>query len=330
MIDKAYKELAENYDNLKNQLKTYYKNIGKEVSNKVKEIWVPYIPRPSIKTYLAIDGGEFVKELRVGTIFVVNAEAIFNNGINSEPIDTYTKVGVFRPGNLAKERVSELMATIETKLAVKNIGKSDFILMDGSFNKKLDKGKGIESNLEYSLDDITSLKFYDENEMYKSLIVEKQITISKLINELDKRVLWISKTSRSRDIFLQQLSDLVILETFTYDTGYTLPICKKVNQNDLASHPLINLLDFNRCTSFIRLKNGKKILKVDIVSKDEIDEKYIQQIIDNLSQVSIKGYPYPLLKVHYDARVNMKDRERIIRMLGLSKSGVEWWPNQFF
>lgn len=330
MIDKAYKELAENYDNLKNQLKTFYKNIGKEVSNKVKEIWIPYIPKSSIKKYLAIDGGEFVKEMRVGTIFIVNAEAILSNGINSEPIDTYTKVGVFRPGNLAKERVSELMATVETKLALKNSNRTDFILMDGSFNKKLNKGKGIESNLEYSLDDIISLKFYDENEMYKSLIVEKQITISKLINELDKRVLWISKTSRSRDIFLQQLSDLVILETFTYETGYTLPVCRRVNQDDLVSHPLINLLGFNVCTSFIRLKNGKKILRLDIVSKDKIEEKYIQQIIDNLSPVSIKGYPYPLLKVHYDVKVNMKDRERITRMLGLSKSGVDWWPNQFF
>ncbi|AWR93437.1 DNA double-strand break repair nuclease NurA [Acidianus brierleyi] len=330
MIDKAYKELAENYDNLKNQLKTFYKNIGKEVSNKVKEIWIPYTPKSSIKKYLAIDGGEFVKEMRVGTIFIVNAEAILSNGINSEPIDTYTKVGVFRPGNLAKERVSELMATVETKLALKNSDKSDFILMDGSFNKKLNKGKGIESNLEYSLDDINSLKFYDENEMYKSLIVEKQITISKLINELDKRVLWISKTSRSRDIFLQQLSDLVILETFTYETGYTLPVCKRINQDDLVTHPLVNLSDFNVCTSFIRLKNGKKILRLDIVSKDKIEEKYIQQIIDNLSPVSIKGYPYPLLKVHYDVKVNIKDRERITRMLGLSRSGVDWWPNQFF
>jgi len=330
MIDKAYKELAENYDNLKNQLKTFYKNIGKEVSNKVKEIWIPYTPKSLIKKYLAIDGGEFVKEMRVGTIFIVNAEAILSNGINSEPIDTYTKVGVFRPGNLAKERVSELMATVETKLALKNSDKSDFILMDGSFNKKLNKGKGIESNLEYSLDDINSLKFYDENEMYKSLIVEKQITISKLINELDKRVLWISKTSRSRDIFLQQLSDLVILETFTYETGYTLPVCKRINQDDLVTHPLVNLSDFNVCTSFIRLKNGKKILRLDIVSKDKIEEKHIQQIIDNLSPVSIKGYPYPLLKVHYDVKVNIKDRERITRMLGLSRSGVDWWPNQFF
>jgi len=330
VIDKAYKELAENYDNLKDQLKTFYKDIGKDVSKRVREIWVPYISKPSIKTYLAIDGGEFVKEMRVGTIFVVNAEAILNDGTNSEPVDSYTKVGVFRPGNLAKERVSELMAAVETKLAVKNSNKSDFILMDGSFNRKLDKGRGIESNLEYSLDEITSLKFYDENEMYKSLIVEKQITISKLINELDKRVLWISKTSRSRDIFLQQISDLVILETFTYEIGYTKPICRKVNQDELALHPLINLSDFNVCTSFIRLKKGKKILRVDIVSKDIIDEKYIQYIIDSLSAISIKGYPYPLLKAHYDVKVNARDRERIMRMLGLSKSGVDWWPNQFF
>jgi NurA-like 5'-3' nuclease len=296
----------------------------------VRKRWISYTPNKSLKRYLAIDGGEYVKELRVGTIYVVNAEALLSEGMETKPVDKFSKVGVFRPANYAKERVSELMATAEVKLALKNGERADLILMDGSFSKKLGNANGMESRLDFNVDGIASLSLKDENEMYRSLVVEKQVVISRLLNTYGSKALWISKTSRNMDMFHRGLPDIVVLETFTEEVGYTSPECKGVDVTKLAYHPEVNLQSFVVCRSFIRLKRASKVLKLDVVSKLPIDEAFVRKVIDDLSAVAVKGYPYPLLKVHFDVKIKKGDRERITRMLGLHKPGVDWWPNQFF
>ncbi len=330
MIEDVYRELSENYAELREKIKLFYKELGKEIEEEVKKKWVPYTPNKSPKKYLAIDGGEYVKELRVGTFYVINVEALLGDGMETRPLDKLSKVGVFRPANYAKEIVSELMATAEVKLALKNGDKADLILMDGSFSKKLGDANGIESKLDFNVEGISSLSVKDEKEMYRSILVEKQVAISKLINAYDNKVLWISKTSKNMDMFHRGLPDIVVLETFTEEVGYTSPECNGIDVIRLANHPEVNLHNYVICKSFIRLKRSNKVLKLDVVSKFPIDEAFVKKVIDELSTVSVKGYPYPLLKVHFDVKIHRKDRERIMRMLGLYKPGVDWWPSQFF
>ncbi len=328
MIEKAYEEFTNNYSKILEKIRFYSNSINDSVKEYLKKIWIEYEPIPHNNTFIAIDGGEFVKELRVGTVFLANAEAVYGEGVNVRPIDNEIKMGVFRPGNLAKERVSEIMSVLELSLALKNGNKAEYILMDGSLKKKLGNGKDIEENDDKDLDEI--LNCDNEEKSYKRLILKSQILISRLIQNYDGKVLWISKNSRGRDLFGESLSDIVVIESLTENPGFTLPFVHRIDRKNLANNKEVLNLEGTEITSFyVRLEKGQRVLKVDISGR--IGEEEIKKIINDLYSVSIKGYPYPLLKVHYDVKVNKEDRQRILSILGLNqRRGNSWWPNQFF
>lgn len=329
MINKAYEELTRKYNDIQEKLRFFKERLEDKIIEIVKSNWVDYEPVPISKSFLAIDGGEFVKETRYGTIFVVNAEAILSKGLETnEEVDGEVKVGVLSPGNLGEERVEEIMSILELSLAVKHGDKGDLILMDGSLIKKLGKAKDIMGEENPNLDDIIYYK--DEKESYNQLILNKQIILSRLVQKYGDKTLWISKNSKGKDIFEQEISDIAILETFTDNPGFTKPKVHHIKSENLAKNREVEILDGMEFTTFLtRLEKGQKVLRIDVIGR--IDQEIIKEIMNSLYSVSINGYPYPLLKAHFDVKISKDDRTRILTLFNLKKRhGNSWMPSQFF
>ncbi|BBG25345.1 DNA double-strand break repair nuclease NurA [Sulfuracidifex tepidarius] len=332
MIKEVYNNLVDNYLKIKKDLFAFSQEISKETQDKVNDIWVPYVPKPEDpKGVLAIDGGMFSKEVRTGVVFVVNAEAVYHDGEKTEPKDKMARVGVFKPGNDARDMTGYAMELMELKLALHN--PSPLILMDGSIKKKI--GKKIDERYLYLLDqlketdksrEILSLEMKTETEIKNSLILENKLLISAIKER--GRTVWISKKSRSTDVFNSFYSDMTLLELFTRGTGYTKPKIHFIDVGSIEEVPELKKLGGEYSTFYVRLSNGSMILRVDVFGRITCDE--IEHIMNKLHSDSIKGYPYPLIKAHSDVKVSKDDRARILSMIGrYNNLGVSWWPSQF-
>lgn len=329
MIKEVYESLLSKRNDIERQLQLLDQIKRDEILNKVKEKWKDYEPKQLQANFIAVDGGLWIKELRSGFVYVINAEVVKAEGLNVVPLDSSVNIGVLRPGNLAKERISLLMQLMELKLALKHGNETNYILIDGSIVKKVGDKKFL--NKINILDDIEinekiySLEENNEELMYKYLIAENNIVTLRLIQEYRDKLLWISKNSKSTELFKENVSDISLLELFTNKSGYTEPLEKKISGKNLISDKASKILDGEVFYSaYLRLAEGQRILKVDMFNKN------VERIIDVLSTISIKGYPYPLLKVHTDVKISRQDRERIQQLLNIRKRTTEWWPNQLF
>ncbi|WP_369610724.1 DNA double-strand break repair nuclease NurA [Sulfurisphaera javensis] len=331
MIKDVYELLLKNKDEIKNEIRLLYEKKDDNLNKKVLEKWTEYCPTEfKFSTFLAIDGGLWTKELRYGFVYIVDAEIVKAEGYNTTPIDSKAYIGVIRPGNLAKERVSLLMQLLELKLALKHGNEADYILFDGSITKKIGKYKlsskiSLLDDIDPLSDKIYSLEEQDEELMYKYLIAENHLVISELVNRYKNKLIWVSKNSKSIELFKEGISDISILEMFTRNCGYTKPLQKQISGENIISTKASQTLDQQTYySSYIRLKEGEKVLKVDSFTNN------VEEIMNILTPINIKGYPYPLLKVHTDVKVSKEDRQRIEQLLNIKKRDIEWWPNQLF
>lgn len=222
------------------------------------------------------------------------------------------------------------MAVMELKLALANGAKGDWILVDGSLKKKLGEVKPLETNFEFVEGEIKGLEQEDEDIMLSHLIFEKQVYLTELIKRYGSKVVWISKVSRSRDLFHHDLSDVTLLETFTSSPGFSTTKCRPIVRGEIeGGDPRKDLEKVEVCSFYARLDKDENVLRFDIIGRS--DEQFIQQLLSDLQSVSVKGYPYPLVRVHYDVKVSSRDRKRIIEILNLKrKRSVDWWPGQFY
>jgi len=327
MIKEIYEQLIRNKEEIERQLRFLDKS--EELEKKIKEKWVDYTPKEAIGKFIAVDGGEWTKDLRSGTFYVVDAEVIKAEGYDITILDAKGRIGVLKPGNHAKEIVSLMMQLLELKLAYMHGNEADYILLDGSLIKKIGDHEfkekiSILDDIEIN-DTTYALEEPNESLMYKYLIAENHVILSRLIEKFRDKLIFVSKRNRSTELFNESFSDMALLDLFTSDTGYTRPLEKMINGRNLLSQMASEKLDGVKYYSFYtRLSKGSKVLKIDMFTSD------IEKIVDLLSTISIKGYPYPLLKVHIDARISREDRERIQQILNIKKRNAEWWPNQLF
>jgi NurA-like 5'-3' nuclease len=258
------------------------------------------------------------KETRSGVVFIVDAEAVLYDGRNIKRVDDKVLIDAFRPGNHAKERISLVMQLMELQLAIKNGDKADLILLDGSLAKKIGRHKVTEkiSDIDniFTVDDIISLKEREsEEKMHKLLVAENHYAISLLIEKYREKLLFISKNSKSSDIFGQPYSDVVVLELFTQGIGYTQPMEKTIEDKYVVSKKASRIMsNLKFYTSLVRLDKDGRI-----------------EFINTLAAISVRGYPYPLLEVHKDVRISRDDVKRVMRLLGFKPKQEEWWPSQF-
>jgi NurA-like 5'-3' nuclease len=326
MIKKAYEEIIIKYPEIKRKILQLEHSLREELNNKVRAYWKTY---EFLKEYhdvriTAIDGGMYAKELRAGILYLVNSEALSLYKNEFTVTSQEAIFGILRPGIYGKELVREIMTYMEAKVALDGSKDSELILMDGSLKRKLEVSISANDFIEEinSIDDsFKDLTINIENEISfrKQLLLKKLLLFKKLIENYYDKILWISKVSRSTDLFNYNISDTMILEMTTNEEGYTLP--KIITFNI----PLIGKISM---TSFYaRLDKNEKVLRIDIIG--EKDEMFIRRILNILKPLSIHGYPYPLLKVHADVRISKEDRNRILEMLGLkAKKSIDWWPDQ--
>jgi NurA-like 5'-3' nuclease len=330
VINEAYERLASDRQLILRKLTLSGNEFDKKTIEEVKNNWKEFTPSSrNRKKFAAIDGGEFHKELRVGMVYVVDAEILITLGEKVLEKEGDVRAGVFRPGNKAKERVGELMALLEAKLALNHGNKADWILMDGSIKKKVGEIREIDPPFEVRDDTLQSLDQSDEDLMLNFMVYEKQVLLSRLLERYGERTVWISKVSRGRELFKEEVSDAVLLETVTRSPGFSTVWCRKLTPTYLGIGDQREKLGESKvCSFYTRLEKGERVLRVDVTR--EVDEQWVKDLMNDLSSVSIRGYPYPLVQVHYDVKVSTVDRKRIMDILGLrNRRGVNWWPSQF-
>lgn len=326
MLADAYKALIEKKNEIERQLKLVEDIRISEIEKIVKEKWKVYNPKEAKSTFIAIDGGEWVKELRTGAVYIVDAEVLKFDENGSSVLDSKALVGVLRPGNRAKDFVSLLMQLIELKFAYKYGSEADYVLIDGSLAKKIgdyvfvDKVSLLDNE---TGEEIYALSINSEEASFKYLMAENHVVIAKLIEKYKDKLLFISKNSKSTELFNEKVSDTTLFDFLTDSTGYSEIIEKTIDGRNLLSEMASKKLDnMKYYSTYVRLSKGAKVLKIDMFSND------VEKIIDVLSSVSVDGYPYPLLKVHRDVKVTKQDIKRITRILDLKRRRIQWWPEQ--
>jgi len=329
MISDVYKELMEKKAEIETKIEFVEDIKTEEIEKIVKEKWIDYPPKEVKGSLIAIDGGEWVKELRTGAIYIADAEVVKSDENSISVLDKIAITDILRPGNRAKEFVSLLMQLYELKFAYKYGSEADYILVDGSLSKKI--GDYIFMDKDSSLDGIEiGDKIYafnggNEGTRYKYLIAENHVVFANLIEKYKDKLLFISKNNKSTELFNGKVSDVTFFDFLTEGTGYSEPIEKTIDGRNLLSQMASQKLDnMKYYSTYVRLSKGTKILKIDMFSKD------VEKIIDILSTVSIDGYPYPLLKVHKDVKATKEDIRRFQHILNIKKRSIEWWPNQLF
>ena len=328
MIISAYKELVSKINEIKDLYSSYLSD--KMLKSKVESKWKAYTPNHRIARLIAVDGGELVKDIRLSSFYLVDAEAVKTQGKTTIVLEGKSNFGILmskKGKELDKKIASLIMQLLELKLAYKYGNDADYILLDGSLTKKIgsEEFKDKDPTLDeievedkiYSLD-----KCREEEDLIRCLIAENHVILTKLIEKYSDKLLFISKASRSRELFNEKISDMALLDLFIAEPGYSEIITKEIDRTNLLSQMASEKLGGKKYNSvYVKLSSDGKVLKIDMFTKD------IERVIDALATVSIKGYPYPLLKAHIDARISSKDRERIMHLLNMKKT-IEWWPNQ--
>ena len=215
----------------------------------------------------------------------------------------------------------------------------------GEFEKKLDDGN-FEVGLDYynnrgyikklvlqemnssNEEEPSDFKYEDFEEEIQNYYtgLELLACITHLINNYSEKILCISKTSRTNNLFEEKIPDSAVLEYLTTESGYTNPritdnkkLVRPLSQNRFKSmeYPLYNdkILNYHYLSLFARLENKKHVIKVEIPLKNKDNAEKIcdniVNILDDLYSCSINGYPYILKKVHDNVVITNKFMDRM-------------------
>jgi len=334
MISTAITELLTKKSEIEKKLGygEYLEN--EELKKKIQEKWMTYQPKKTVGKFIAIDGGEWVKEIRSKTVYVADAEVVKSEDNNITVLEGKAVADVIssKEGKeFDKEIISLLMQLLELKFAYKYGHITDYILLDGSLTKKIGDHKF--KIKETALDNITiddnvyafEMAKGDERLLYRYLTAENHVIITKLIEKYGDKLIFVSKDNRSRELLRENISDMALLDMLTKGTGYTRPLKKMIDKSNLFSVLAVKQIGNKPFfSSYVRLSDDGKILKIEMFND------CVEKIVDLLSSISVEGYPYPLLQAHIDVKINKHDREMIKQIFNIKNRSTEWWPNQLF
>ena len=258
-----------------------------------------------------------------------------------------------------EERLRNMMSIFEIKTAIKTFHDFDidYYMDDGSILGDLIRPIPIEKNIapEYKANIIKKIKKKLESEIkseelslssfnfkkeFKELFedtdmdeyalitflesLENLITLKHLL-ENNKKIIAISKTSSSNELFYANIPDMAILDRLTRKQGFSEPYHRKVTYKTKHDFPIEN--EFFRelwfTIFFARLDDGKNIIKIELpyYTKD-LDE--IRKVLKVIKSNSAEGYPFLLKKAHKDVVISNQDMNTLSKIIGfLDKSGRE-------
>ena len=201
-------------------------------------------------------------------------------------------------------------------------------------NAVYDKLKGSFENIDSNL---SSFKYKEE---FKELFEDEDIDEYELIRYLEglenlialrhllenrRKIIAISKTSSSNELFHANIPDMAILDRFTKKEGFSKPYYRKVSYKVKHDFPIENefFRNLGFTTVFARLADYKNIIKIEFPYYID-DEDEIKSILGVLKENSTDGYPYLLKKAHHDVVISNKDINSLSNVIGfIDKSGRE-------
>ncbi|MCQ4342555.1 MAG: DNA double-strand break repair nuclease NurA [Sulfolobaceae archaeon] len=318
MINDVYNKLIQKKDEIMKKMLLTRTEWTQNHANAIKDEWIEYCPEKPVELpVIGVDGGMWVSETKTGAVFAVDAVAVYGQGMNCELLDSMAELGFLSPGNDAKDVVSLFMEIMEMKLALRGLNglknvNAELVLMDGSVVKKGERSSRVRTaEGAVNLEKIESLEESNEKKAYEKALIEHRRALVDLLSFREK-VIWISKKSRSTEIFGFEFPDSVILDLLTDSCGYTKP------------RPIhMRYLPVPMYYSFVRLRRGSKVLRVDFSG----DEAFLRRVISILRSTETKGYPMQLLEAHRKARFSKADVRRLNQVLKLDLiKGPQWVP----
>jgi len=163
--------------------------------------------------------------------------------------------------------------------------------------------------------------------------IEKIYVYGRLLEKIANgncRLVYIAKTSRSKDLFRSSIyPDIILFEKLTSDPGYS-----KVNKQSLISVKLLPRLYISKpyrevldlyermCIyyTFSRFVEYGPVLGVEVIdlcTPSQVDDNSFKQLHDILSTISVNGYPFPLKIAHHEVHITGEDVSRLLHLLGL-------------
>lgn len=249
-----------------------------------------------------------------------------------------------------EDRLRNMMATFEIKTAIKSFDEYDidYYMDDGSILGDLIRPMPIEKNIpvHYKMDiirkiqendfSISAMEIMDE---YKELIdnekidenvllsflenLEHLLVLKNLLNNKEK-IIAISKTSTSNDIFHGNVPDIAIFDSFSKKEGYSEPYYKKVTNEVKHDFPIEDRFfkELWFTIFFARLEDNKNVIKIELPYYAKEDE--IKNILSIIKSNSTEGYPFLLKKAHNEVIIKNKDITSLSQIIEfIDKSGRE-------
>lgn len=291
------------------------------------------------------DGSFNIKKFLMFNYCPVSAEALIYDDdlINIEQSEIFEMEHV----PFIKELIPNYMSIFELKCCLKAISEYDvdYYLFDGSIFGDLQnhypKGAKQPADLKEKIDDGV-LKYFtdvisdlsnldlsfptvkgrvyahpskDLDEVYDLYLssIEKLLVLREVLKS-NKKIISISKTSSSNDIFHSNAPDIGILDQFTQKQGMSRIIRKKVGDSIAVPFPIFNEF-FSKLwftIFYVRLEENKNVLKVELPYYAEDDE--IAEIVEIIKRDSAEGYPYLLNKAHNDVVITNKHVDELLKI----------------
>ncbi len=288
---------------------------------KIRSLWIPY--KPYNNPYLrkksiiaAVDSGYNYIEYRGYALYVVNTVWVKLDPRSGEVVDGFVDMDVVGIPNIEYE-LSLLSMAMEINAALNIINDVDILLMDGSLIAMFSKLRraSIEQGHE--------------------LLETKKIDISRVLKELiymvslnPRKIIFISKNSSARDLLGFVKGDIYYFERYTDGIpGYSKPI-------DLAYSKHLSIATIARVfknysrnitglsnsigLSYIRFEPFSRIYRVEFVFEphESLDD-ILRSLIEDISESTVQGYPYPLIRADQMARIGFEDIARVAALLGV-------------
>ena len=228
------------------------------------------------------------------------------------------------------ELLSNYMSIFELKCCLKTLVQYgvDYYLFDGSIFGDLQNpypmgaklpadirdnmSGGVLSFLEKDILDLSSLdlsfplikkvfthanKIENDDNVYDLHLssIEKLLLLKEILM-YNEKIISISKSSSSNDIFCSNIPDIAIFDKYTSKSGISRIFYKTVSRNFPVANDFFNNLEFT--IFYLRLVDYKSVLKVELPYHADKDK--VIDIVEIINRDLVGGYPYLLKKAHND------------------------------
>ncbi len=322
---------------------------------------VAIVPSESNHVLAAGDGSYNKKKYLNFNFYAVAAESLIYDPFKTESkLSTVESVelDILPHQSFIDDRLRNMMSIFEIKTALKTFRehKIDYYMDDGSIMGDLIRPTPLEGISQEKKDEIINVVYekiknhindlgpnvssFRYKEEFKELFEDEELEEYALIRYLESlenlialkyllenkgKIIAISKTSSSNELFHANVPDMAILDRFTKKEGFSKPYYRKVSYKVKHDFPIENefFRNLGFTTVFARLKDYKNIIKIEFPYYIE-DEEKIKEILSILKENSTEGYPYLLKKAHKDVVISNQDMSNLSNVIGfIDKSGRE-------